>query len=96
MLALLVVLVMSVFFAIPAENAVETSYDESESLPFDSTPVLSIAGAGISERLTPRTHGTKAVQLCSARDEIGLFDIRAGLTQTICHSLTTLYQSFRC
>jgi hypothetical protein len=97
MLALLVVLVMSVSFAVPAEDAPETSYDESESLPFDGTPVLSLAAARIFERLPHRTRRLKVVRICSGRAESGRFDIRAGLPHPICHSpLTTLHQSFRC
>ena len=42
-LVLLVALVLSVSFAVPAEDAPETAYDESESLPCESTPVVSIA-----------------------------------------------------
>ena len=96
MLALLVVLVLSVSFAVPAEDAPETAYDESESLAFDGTPVLSIAATRIFERLTLPTCGPKRVRICSGRVEISGFDIRAELAHPICHSLTTLHQSFRC
>jgi hypothetical protein len=42
-LVLIVVLVLGVSFAIPAEDVSETAYDESESLPCESTPVAWIA-----------------------------------------------------
>jgi len=39
--AVLAALVLSVSFAVPAEDVLETSYDESEALPYESTPVFS-------------------------------------------------------
>jgi hypothetical protein len=48
MLVLFVVLVLSVSFAVPAEDAPETAYDESESLPCESTPLVSMAVPEIS------------------------------------------------
>jgi hypothetical protein len=43
MLLVFVALVLSVSFAVPAEDVPETAYDESESLPCESTPVVSAA-----------------------------------------------------
>lgn len=40
-IVLLVALVLSVSFAVPAEDAPETPYDESESLPYEMSPPLS-------------------------------------------------------
>jgi len=40
---LLVALVLSVSCAVPAEDMPETAYDESDSLPFEGNPVVSIA-----------------------------------------------------
>ena len=42
---LLVALVLSVSFAVPAENVPETAYDESESLRCAGTPVIFIAAS---------------------------------------------------
>lgn len=41
---LCVVMCFGVFFSIPAEDMPETIYDESESLPCEMTPVISMAG----------------------------------------------------
>jgi hypothetical protein len=40
---LFVVLILSVSFAVPAEDVPETAYDESESPPCENTPVVSTA-----------------------------------------------------
>jgi len=40
-LAVLAALVLCLSFAIPADDVLETSYDESETLPYESTPVFS-------------------------------------------------------
>ena len=42
-LVLFVLLAFGVSLAVPAEDVAETSYDESESLPAESVPVLAIA-----------------------------------------------------
>ena len=39
---LLIALVTSVLFAVPGKDAPETAYDESESLPCESAPIVSI------------------------------------------------------
>ena len=95
-LALLVVLVLGLSFAVPEEDASETSYDESESLPFDRIPVVSIGAAKIS-RSAPavRPRGSKLMSICCEKPEITRLDIRAGLPHSTCHSLT-VHQSFRC
>jgi hypothetical protein len=41
-LVVLVALVLSVSFAVPAEDAPETAYDESETLPIEGVPTLAI------------------------------------------------------
>ena len=97
LLALLVILFLSVSFAGPAEDAPETSYDESEPLPFDRIPVVSIAAAQLFESaLAVRSRDSKLIRTCCERTEISRSDIRAGLAHPICNSLTTLQQSFRC
>ena len=42
-LVLLVLLGFGVSLAVPEEDAPETPYDESETLPYESTPLFSIA-----------------------------------------------------
>ena len=42
-LVLFVLLAFGLSLAVPAEDVPETAYDESESLPCESTPVVSIA-----------------------------------------------------
>ncbi len=43
MLVLLACLVLGLSSALPAEDSPDTAYDESESLPCESTPVFSMA-----------------------------------------------------
>jgi hypothetical protein len=43
-LILFIALVLTMSFAVPAEDVSETAYDESASLPYVSTCVISIAG----------------------------------------------------
>lgn len=40
-LVLLAALILSLFLAFPAEDVPETAQDESESLPYETTPLLS-------------------------------------------------------
>jgi len=40
-LAFLLLLGLSVFLVVPAEDLPETAYDESESMPYEMTPLLS-------------------------------------------------------
>ena len=47
-LVLLFALALSVSFAIPAQDVPETDYDESESVPYESTPMFTIAGPEIA------------------------------------------------
>lgn len=42
-LILLVTLVLGASFVLPQEDLPETAYDESESLPYEGTPVFSVA-----------------------------------------------------
>ena len=42
-LVLLVALALSVSFAVPIENDPGTPYDESESLPYEGSPAVSVA-----------------------------------------------------
>jgi hypothetical protein len=42
-LILFVLLVLSLSFAVPAEDALETNYDESETQPYEAIPLLCLA-----------------------------------------------------
>jgi hypothetical protein len=54
---LLVLMSFGLSLAVPAEDVPETSYDESEALPYESTPVFSIvvARAVVSETRDARS-----------------------------------------
>jgi hypothetical protein len=56
-LILFVLLVLSLSFAVPAEDALETTYDESETQPYEAIPLFSIlllaAGRATQAVLTP-------------------------------------------
>lgn len=43
MFAVLVTVVLSVSIAVPAEDVPETAYDESESMPYEGSPEVSVA-----------------------------------------------------
>ena len=95
-LVLLFALVLSVSFAVPAEDVPETAYDESESLPYESTPVVSIA---VSETVTKapavRAH-VPLFRLGSLRLEAQHLDLGTGSAYPISDSLTILDHSLRC
>ena len=96
-LVLFVLLVFGVSLAVPAEDVPETAYDESESLPCESTSVFSIA--------VPKT----VAQAPAVRIRVPLFrlgslrrfgtqrlDHRTGSPYPISDSLTILDHSLRC
>lgn len=62
-LVLLVVVVFGVSLAFPAEDLPETPYDESETLPFESTPVYQapLSGAIRQASAASIVSGTRAV-----------------------------------
>ena len=96
-LVLLIALVLGVFFAIPAADLPETAYDESESLPYEGTPVVSIAGPAIVAE-------KPAVRPCEWRPrfrslrtaDAQLVERGAGWAHPICDSLIILDRSLRC
>jgi hypothetical protein len=95
-LVLLVALVLSVSFAVPAEDVPETAYDESESLPCESTPVVSVAAH--------KTVGEAPVlRACASqlpRASLRSLEVRsdrwAELPCIVSPSLIILDHSFRC
>ena len=58
MLVLLVALVLSLSCAVPAEDRPETAYDESEALPYEGTPLFSIAVPLAATRTTQSEVGS--------------------------------------
>ena len=96
-LVLLVALVLSVSFAVPTEDVPETAYDESEALPYERTPVVSIAAPKTVREAPAVRAGTSQFLRTSLR---GLEVCRSGrwteLPCTVSHSLVIFDRSFRC
>ena len=96
-LVLLIALVMGVFFAIPAEDLPETAYDESESLPYEGTPVVSIAGPEIVVEKPAMRPCASRSHLRSLRTADAQFLERGTRwAHPICDSLPILDRSLRC
>lgn len=96
-LVLLLLLGFSVSLAAPAEDVPETAYDESEALPYESTPIFSILGPHASARLVKaelscgslvRFHSL--TKHCNGRCE------NKARSHRVPDSLTILNHSFRC
>lgn len=90
-----VALALSVSFAAPAEDVLETAYDESELLPYENTSVLSIRLANAEApprptRVPPLRLGPQT-KLRTQRINHG-----NGWACPICDSLTILNHSRRC
>jgi len=97
MLVLLVALVLSVSFAVSAEDLPETAYDESESLPCESTAVVSIAAPEtVGEAPAVRAGPSQLLRIPLRRLEVRRSGRRARLSCTVSHSLIILDHSFRC
>jgi hypothetical protein len=96
-LVLLVALVLSVSFAVPAEDVPETAYDESESLPCESTPAVSIAAPKtVGEAPAVRAGPSQLLRTSLKRLEVRRSDRRAELSCTVSRSLIILDRPFRC
>ncbi len=87
-LVFLLLLVFGMCLAVPAEDAPETSYNESETLPYESRPVFSIVKPQAS------------AQIAKAELSGGLRSIFSTVPckhfQCVAVSLTILERSFRC
>jgi hypothetical protein len=95
-LVLLVALVLSVSFAVPAEDVPETAYDESESPPCESTAVVFIAASEtVGEAPAVRAGASQLLRTSLKRLEAHRSDRWAGLP-TVSSSLVILDHSFRC
>jgi hypothetical protein len=96
-LVVLAALALSLSFAVPVEDDPETPYDESEALPYESTPVFSImleeSARALQSVLTVafplRFHPT------AKRNEI-LAKQSARTPHPICGSVIILDHSLRC
>jgi hypothetical protein len=97
LLVLLVALAFSVSFAVPVADDPETPYDESESLPYESSPAVSVAEP---EAAAPALVGQpRVVRLprgCPRRTSGLRLGHRTGWAYPICNSLTILDLTLRC
>ena len=97
LLVLLVALAFSVSFAVPVADDPETSYDESESLPYESSPVISPAepeAAASAPVGQPRV--VRLPRACPRRTSGQRLGHRTGWAGSICDSLTILDLTLRC
>jgi hypothetical protein len=93
---LLVALVLSVSFAVPAEDVPETAYDESGSLPCEITPVVSVAAHKTVGEAPVLRAGASQLPRTSLRSPEVRSDRWVGLPCTVSHFLIILDHSFRC
>ena len=96
-LVVLAAFVLSLSFAVPAGDVAETSYDESESLPWESTPVVSIAAPKtVEEAPAVRAGVPQLLRTSQKRLSVRRSDRWAESPCTVSHSLIILNHSFRC
>jgi len=96
-LVLLVALVFSVSSAVPIEDDPVTPYDESESLPYESSPAVSLAeaeAAAPAPVVQPRV--ARIRRSCLRRAGAQCLEPRTGWACPICDSLTILNHTLRC
>jgi hypothetical protein len=97
LLVLLIAVVLGLSSVVPAEDAPETAYDESESLPYASTAMFSIA---VPSAIVPVPVGRLLVALSrlGSLRRLGAlrFEQVRGLPYPICDSLTILDHTLRC
>jgi len=91
-LVLLATFALSVSFAIPAEDVLETAYDESEVLAYESTPSFSLVHQ--QSALAPSWEVPLRLRR-EAKDKMHAerSDCEA---HTVCDSVDIVDQSFRC
>jgi len=95
-LVLLVLVAFGMSLAVPAEDVPETAYDESEALPCECTPVVSIAvRENIAQVATVRPCASR-LRLASLRNPGTELDHVTGRADSSSDSLTILDHSFRC
>jgi hypothetical protein len=94
-LVLFVALILSVSFAVPAENVPETAYDESESLPCESAPVVSLTAPEISAKaVEPRA--SRPLLESSSKPSTPSIDDKRRRTYRSTDFLTNLDHLLRC
>ena len=96
-LVLVLLLGFGVSLAVPAEDVPETPYDESEAVPYESTPVFSITVTQASGRIVKAElncgslpHLSSLIKPCNGRRE------NNGRLHRVSDSLTILNHSLRC
>jgi hypothetical protein len=91
-LVLLAAFAISLSLALPAEDVPETPYDESESMPYESTPSVSIMPQ--ESALAPKLNSPSQLHREAKRKML------AGRSEheshPTCGSVITLDQTFRC
>ena len=96
-LVLLVALVLSVSFAVPAEDVLETACEESESLPCGIIPVVFIAApTAVQDAPASRPGASRLLRTSLSGPKVRGSDRWAGLPSTVSRSLMILDHSFRC
>lgn len=91
-LVVLAALVLGLSFAVPVEDVPETLYDESETLPYESTPPFSIVQQ--ESALAPRLEFPPQFQRQAKRKMPAQPSERE--THPICDSVIILDHSLRC
>ena len=94
-LFLCVLVGFGVSVAVPAEDMPETAYDESEAVPFVSTPVFSLAVPKVLARDGKTLAAVLPLGSLRRRAKRGI-DQRIDLTYRVSDSLTILDHSLRC
>ena len=96
-LVLFVLLGFGLSLGVPAEDVPETAYDESEALPYESTPLFSIA---VSETVAkvPAVRSRASQLRCDSLRRLGAQHLEHGTSWAyrICDSLTILAHALRC
>jgi hypothetical protein len=96
-LVLFVFLAFSASQAVPAEDVPETAYDESESLPCESTPMISIVvPETVAEAPAVRPRASRLRLGSLRRPGAQHLDHGTGWDRLVSDSLTILDHSLRC
>ena len=96
-LIVFVLLGFGVSVVVPAEDVPETAYDESESLPCEGTPVVSItAPNAVTEAPAVRAVTSHLSRTSLKRLAVRRSDRWAELPATVSHSVIIFDHSFRC
>jgi len=94
-LVLLAAFLLSLSFAVPAEDVSETPYDESECLPYEGTPLFSIVAPQASGRIA-ESGSSASLSFNSSTECAKLRREKNALPGCVPVSFTILNHSFRC